>query len=152
MQNRHTSRFINDVLKVRDWSEAKLASHSGIGRSTISMHLTHKRKILPDQLVKYLLVLDHTEIPKLLVAWLRDNFPPDLATDLINENGDDVAAAVREFVPALDEDQERMLAWLAREMARDRELADLFHLLSARAGYRPKRTAASPAKRRHPRK
>lgn len=95
-----------------------------------------------------MVVLDHQEQPKLLAAWLRDNFPDDVTAHLLNDVRDNLSPEVKDYAPPLDDDHRKMLAWLAREMARDGELADLFTLLSARAGYRPRRTATGPAKRR----
>ena len=78
-----------------------------------------------------------------MVAWLRDNLPPDQIEHLLNPTDDKLNLNV-----ALDDDGKRMLGWWAREMARDSELRELFKLLSARAGYHPtRRTATGPVKR-----
>ena len=146
--NRIASRFLFSVLDARGWSESKLAKLSGVAPSVLSTHMSGARKIRPNHLAKYLGILGQHEQPKLLAAWLRDNFPDEVSGPLLNEAGDNLRPEVREFVPPLDDENKRMLAWLAREVARDGELAELFKLISARAGYRPRRTAAGPVKRR----
>ena len=152
MHNRIASRFIFSVLDARGWSESKLAKSSGVARSVLSTHLSGARRIRPNHLMQYLAVLDHQERPRLLAAWLRDNLEPELVQDLLNVTGDDLGLDVTAWVPKLDEENQRMLAWWGREISRDGELEELFQLLSARAGYRPKRTAAGPKKRRHKRR
>jgi transcriptional regulator with XRE-family HTH domain len=143
LHNRLASRFLFTALEARGWTESKLAKAAGVARSVISTQLSGARRIRPNHLHKYLAVLNHQERPLLLVAWLRDNLPPDQIEHLLNPTGDKLSLNV-----ALDDDGKRMLGWWAREMARDSELRELFKLLSARAGYHPKRTAAGPAKRR----
>jgi hypothetical protein len=152
LYNRIVARFIFSALDARGLSESKFAKEAGVARSVLSTHLSGVRKIRPNHLAKYMAVLDHQEQPKLLAGWLRDNFPEEVSVHLLNDTRNNLSRGVREFVPPLDDEHRRMLAWLAREMARDGELAHLFTLLSARAGYRPKRTAADPAKRQRQRR
>jgi hypothetical protein len=147
LHNRIASRYIFSVLDARGWSEAKLAKESGVARSVISMHLSGARKVAPKHLVQYLSALAQHERPGLLAAWLRDNFPPTLSHDMLEIDGN-LGLDVKQWVPHLDADNKRMLKWWGREIARDGELLELFRLLTARAGYRPRRTAAGPAKRR----
>jgi hypothetical protein len=151
LHNRIASRLIFSVLDARGWSESKLAKESGVARSVLSSHLSGARRIRPNHLVKYMLVLGHQERPRLLAAWLRDNMHQELVHDLLNVAGDDLGLDVREYVPTLDDENKRMLAWWEREMARDSELGELFKLLSARAGYRPRRKPGAATPRRHPR-
>jgi hypothetical protein len=149
LHNRLTSRFIKEWLDAQGWTESKLARESGVSRSVISDQLwSGKRRIRLAHFRSYWSLMNHQDRPKLLVLWLRDNIDQELLKDVLDTTGEDLSQHVKEFVPALGDEDKRMLAWLAREMARDGELADLFHLLSARAGYRPKRTAAGPVKRR----
>jgi hypothetical protein len=149
LHNRHAARFISSALDARSWSVTKLAAEIGTKRSVLSAQLSGARRIQLSHLMKYMRPLTHKERPRLLAAWLRDYIiDPDLVTDLLEATGDGVALDVREFVPGIDQDTKMLLAWWAREMARDCELHDLFKLLSAKAGYHPKRTAAGPAKRR----
>jgi hypothetical protein len=152
LYNRIVARFIFSALDARGLSESKFAKQAGVARSVLSTHLSGARKIRPNHLAKYMTVLDHEEQPKLLAGWLRDNFPEDVSVHLLNDARDNLRPEVREYVPPMDDEHRRMLAWLAREMARDAELAELFTLLSARAGYRPRRTAAGPPKRRRKRR
>jgi hypothetical protein len=147
LQNRHTSRFIIDWLEARGWTESKLAKESGISRPVVSAQLwAGTRKIRVNHAKAYMSVMNHQDRPKLLAAWLRDNIDAELLQDVLDGNGVDLSAHVKEFVPALDRENKLMLAWLAREIARDGELGELFRLLSAKAGYRPRRSAAGPAK------
>jgi hypothetical protein len=149
LHNRYTSRFIKDMLDARGWTESKLAKESGVSLAVISDQLwSGKRRIRLHHLKAYMSLANHQERPKLLALWLRENFPADITPHLLNEKGDDLAQAVKEFVPALEHEDKQMLSWLSREMARDGELGELFRLLSARAGYRPKRNGAGPAKKR----
>jgi hypothetical protein len=148
LYNRITSRFLNDVLKTRGWSRSKLAKLTGLSRSVISEHFAGDHRIrLVEHLVKYLDVLNHQEQTGLFSAWLRDNCPPVLVQHLLNGTGDDLGRDVKEFVPPLDVENKRRLAWLAREIARDKELDEVVSRFSAMAGYRPRRTAVHRAKR-----
>jgi hypothetical protein len=136
------------ALEARQWSELRLAKDAGVARSVISAHLSGTRKIQPPHLMKYLRVLNHQERPQMLAAWLRDVLEPDQVADVLNASGDDLNLDVKKWTPPLPDATTGMLAWWAREMARDGELAELFKLLSAKAGYHPARTVAGPVKRR----
>jgi hypothetical protein len=148
LHNRIVTPCIYEVLDARGWSVSKLAAEAGTKRSVLAAQLSGTRRIQPRHLIKYLKVVNHQERPILLSAWLRDYLDPDLVKDLLNATADGLAAEVENWAPPLDAEDERMLHWWAREIARDRELEELFKLLSARAGYHPKRTAADPVKRR----
>jgi hypothetical protein len=143
LHNRSTARFLFTALDVRGWTESRLAKAAGLARSVVSTQLSGARKIQANHLHMYLSVLNHRERPLLLVAWLRDNLPPDQMEHLLNVRGDKLDLNL-----TLGEDDKRMLVWWAREITRDGELYELFKLLSAKAGYRPGRTAAGPVKRR----
>lgn len=93
-------------------------------------------------------VFNHRERAALLIAWLRDYMGPEMAEQFLNAAGDDLSAEVKQCAPALGEEDKEMLSWWADEMKRDGELEELFKLLSAKAGYRPKRTTAGPVKRK----
>jgi transcriptional regulator with XRE-family HTH domain len=146
--NRIASQCIWSVLRARGWTQGNLAKESGVERTEISRQLAGERPINAQHLVQYLHVLNHQERRQLLIAWLRDNMGPEMAQDFLNEVGDDLSNAVKVWTPPLDKEDNRMLAWWAHEMARDAELEELFKLLSAKAGYRPTRTAARRVKRR----
>jgi hypothetical protein len=148
LHNRIAARFIFSALEVRDWTELRLARESGIARSVVSAHLSGVRKIQPDHLSKYMAVLNHQERKALLIAWLRDYMSPELVEACLNKARDDLSAAVKAWTPPLSEESGRMLDWWALETERDPELKELFKLLSAKAGYRPKRTTAGPLKRK----
>ena len=92
-------------------------------------------------------MLDHRDGLKLLIAWLHDNLQ-ERAPDFLNAAGDDLSDEVKAWTPAPDDEDQRMLAWWAREIVRDGELEELFKLLSAKAGYRPKGKATGPKRKR----
>jgi transcriptional regulator with XRE-family HTH domain len=143
LHNRHTSRFIIDWLEAQGWTESKLAKESGVSRPVVSAHLwSGTRKIRLNHLKAYMSVMNHQDRPKLVAAWLRDHIDAELLQDVLDADGVDVSRHVKEFVPALEDENKRMLAWLAREIARDGEVGEFFKILSARLGYRPRRTAA----------
>lgn len=142
VHNRLVARFVFSVLDARDWSEARLAKELGLPRTQVSMHLSGKRRIQAGHLMKYLGALNHHERPALLEAWIRDNATQELADDLLEMHGNLVA---NELPLTIDENNRRMLTWLAIEIERDGELAELFKMISVRVGYRPSRT---PKRRR----
>jgi transcriptional regulator with XRE-family HTH domain len=138
LHNRIAKRFIYEILEARGWSVSRLATESGIKRSVLAAQLSGSRRIQPQHLDRLLHVLDHYERPRLLAAWVRDVVAPDALMDLLNAQGDDLSPEVKAWAPALESDDKQMLLWWADEMTRDGELAELFKLLSAKAGYRPK--------------
>jgi hypothetical protein len=94
--------------------------------------------------------LNHQERPRILLAWLRDYLDPELVEDLLDVTGKGLD--VKRFVSELEGGDKEMLAWWAREMARDGELEELFRLLSTKAGYRPRQTVAGAVKRKRRRR
>lgn len=127
---------------------SKFAAETGTKRSVLAAQLSGTRRIRLRHVMQYLPVLDHRERQGLLAAWLRDYMNLEMVRELLNPTGDDLSPGVKEWLPALDEDDKQMLAWLAREMARDADVKELFKLLGARVGYHPERPAAGPVKRR----
>jgi hypothetical protein len=119
-----------------------------VARTELSRQLAGDRAINAQHLFQYLKVLKHEDGLKLLIGWLRDNMDPEIAQDFLNAAGDDLSDSAKTWTPAPDEEDGRRLAWWAREIGRDRELDELFKILSARAGYRPRRTITGPVKRR----
>ena len=61
-------------------------------------------------------------------AWLRDNLDGELIADLLDGTNTD-------SMPALEENQRRMLDWWATAIARDPELAKTFSHLTTKAGF-----------------
>ena len=141
--NRLASQCIWSALRARDWTQGRLAKESGVERSEISKQLAGARLINAQHLARYLKVLDHQDGLKLLIAWLHDNLQ-ECAPDFLNAAGDDLSDEVKAWTPAPDDEDQRMLAWWSREIVRDGELEELFKLLSAKAGYRPKGKANRP--------
>jgi transcriptional regulator with XRE-family HTH domain len=148
VHNRNAARFIFSALEVRGWTESKLAKAASVARSVVSAQLAGTRKIQPAHLVKYAQVFNHRERMALLIAWLRDHMGSELVEEFLNPAGDGISRHVKRWIPALGPGDKEMLTWWAHEMARDSELQELFKLLSAKAGYRPRRTVTGLVKRR----
>jgi transcriptional regulator with XRE-family HTH domain len=142
------SQFICSVLRERGWTQARFAKQCGIKQPLISKDLSSNRKhpISPAHLKKYLECLNHSERKRLFAAWMKGIVPSEVMADLLESDGN-LRLDVKAWLPALKNDDKEMLLWWAQEMTHDGELEELFKLLSARAGYRPK-TEAGPVKRR----
>jgi transcriptional regulator with XRE-family HTH domain len=129
VHNRLSSQELSRILNLRGWSERKLAERSGIVPSVVSGHLSGKRAIRSNHLAAYLKVLDRQERAMFLGAWLRDNLDHELVTDLLD-------GTKTESMPALKENQRRMLDWWATAIARDSKLAKIFSHLTTKAGFK----------------
>jgi hypothetical protein len=129
VHNRLSSQELFRILNLRGWSERKLAERSGIVPSVVSAHLSGKRVIRSHHLAAYLRVLDRQERAMFLGAWLRDNLDHELVTDLLDGTKTD-------SMPALEENQRRMLDWWAMAIARDSNLAKIFSHLTTKAGFK----------------
>jgi hypothetical protein len=129
VHNRLSSQQLFRILNLRGWSERKLAGRSGIVPSVVSAHLSGKRAIRSHHLAAYLKVLDRQERAMFLGAWLRDNLDHELVTDLLDGTKTD-------SMPALEENQRRMLDWWATAIARDSKLAKIFSHLTTKAGFK----------------
>jgi hypothetical protein len=128
IHNRLSSQQLFRILDLRGWNERKLAERSGIVPSVVSAHLSGKRAIRSHHLAAYLRVLDHQERAMFLDAWLRDNLDHELIADLLDGTQTD-------SMPALEENQRRMLGWWATAIARDSKLAKIFSHLTTKAGF-----------------
>jgi hypothetical protein len=129
IHNRLSSRQLFQILDLRGWNERKLAERSGIVPSVVSAHLSGKRAIRSHHLAAYLRVLDRQERAMFFGAWLRDNLDHELITDLLDGTN-------TESMPALEENQRRMLDWWATAIARDSKLAKIFSQLTTKAGFK----------------
>jgi hypothetical protein len=129
VHNRLSSQLLFRLLQLRDWSELKLAGHSGIARSVVSAHLSGQRPIRPHHLAAYLRVFDRHERAALLSTWLRDNLDQELIADLLEGTKTD-------SMSALEDNQRRMLDWWATAISRDSKLAKTFSHLTAKAGFK----------------
>ena len=146
--NRIASQCIWSALRARGWTQGNLAKESGVDRTEISKQLAGKQPIGHQHLFQYLKVLNYQDGLQLLIAWLRDNFGREFAQEFLNAAGDDLSDEVKAWTPPLDDEDKQMLAWLAREIARDGDMEELLKLICAKAGYRPKRTTAGLVKRK----
>lgn len=74
----------------------------------------------------------------MLAAWLRDTLPVSIIDDLLDVGSSRIQESVAEWRPGLglDQEQQSMLAWWARQLARDPELDAIFRALTRKAGYR----------------
>jgi transcriptional regulator with XRE-family HTH domain len=129
-------RVILRILDYRQWTERKLAAKAKLSPTVVSRHLSGRRKIQPEHLIKYLDCLDHEEASHLLVAWLRDRVGALRVDELVRAGGE---LQVDMTGWRVDPEQEKILRWWARETARDGELGELFKQLSARFGYKPRK-------------
>jgi hypothetical protein len=128
VHNRLSSQLLSRLLNLRGWNGRELAEHSGIVPSVVSAHLSGKRPIRPHHLAAYLSVLDRHERAAFLGTWLRDNLRHELIADLLEGTKTD-------SMPALEENQRRMLDWWATAIARDSKLAKTFSRLTTKAGF-----------------
>jgi len=128
IHNRLSSHQLFRILDLRGWNERKLAERSGLVPSVVSAHLSGKRAIRSHHLAAYLRLLDRQERALFLDAWLRDNLDHELIADLLNGTKTD-------SMPALEENQRRMLDWWATAVARDSKLAKIFSHLTTKAGF-----------------
>jgi PAS domain S-box-containing protein len=142
--NRITSRLLFEMLAVHDWSERQFAKRAGVSSSVLSEQLSGKREIHAHHLIRYLYPLHHEERPKLLAAWLRDHLPAEVVESLLDITGHSLSLDVRQWAPRLDEENNKMLSWWGEQITRDNELAELFILLSAKAGYRRRHKPSPP--------
>jgi transcriptional regulator with XRE-family HTH domain len=129
IKNRLSSQQLFRILDLRGWSGRKLAERSGIVPSVVSAHLSGKRAIRSHHLAAYLRVLDREERAMFFDAWLRDNLGHELITDLLD-------GTKTNSMPALEENQRRMLDWWATAIARDSNLAEIFSQLTTKAGFK----------------
>jgi hypothetical protein len=128
IHNRLSSQQLFRILDLRGWNERKLAERSGIVPSVVSAHLSGKRAIRSHHLAAYLRVLDRQERAMFLDAWLRDHLDGELIADLLDGTKTD-------SMPALEENQRRMLDWWATAIARNSKLAKTFSHLTTKAGF-----------------
>jgi hypothetical protein len=129
VHNRLSSQLLSRLLDSREWTERKLAERAGIVPSVVSAHLSGKRAIRSHHLAAYLRVLDCQERAMFFGAWLRDNLDHELIADLLD-------GTKTESMPALQENQRRMLDWWATAIARDSKLAKTFSHLTTKAGFK----------------
>src|SRR4029450_4558545 len=129
VHNRLSSQLLSRLLDSREWTERKLAERAGIVPSVVSAHLSGKRGSGSHHLAAYLRVLDRQERAMFFGAWLRDNLDHELVTDLLDGTNTD-------SMPALKENQRRMLDWWATAIARDSKFAKIFSHLTTKAGFK----------------
>ena len=129
IHNRLSSQQLFRILDLRGWNERSLAERSGIVPSVVSAHLSGQRPIRPHHLAAYLRVIDRQERAIFFGAWVRDNLDDELIADLLDGTSTD-------SMPALEENQRRMLDWWATTIARDSKLAKIFSHLTTKAGFK----------------
>jgi transcriptional regulator with XRE-family HTH domain len=129
------SRTLSHVMTANNWQQADLAKACGIDRATISHHINGARAIRDDHLAAYCTALDRTEQAQLVAAWLRDTLPPTTQDVVLSDSGDRIREDVAQWQPGLDDEQRQMLAWWSQKLATDRELDEIFRILTRRAGW-----------------
>jgi PAS domain S-box-containing protein len=135
MKNKLSSKVLFQILETHGWKQLELAKRAGIVHSTVSDHLTHQRAIRDEHLRGYLSALDRTERQILLAAWMRDTLGADVITDVLDVMTNRLREEVTSWSPGLNLEQERMLVWWKDQLARDPELAELFHRITLKSGY-----------------
>ena len=136
----NASKVLSTVLPLHSWQQGDLARASGLDRATVSLHINGARAIRDDHLAAYCTALDRTEQAQLVAAWLRDILPADAQAAVLSENSDRVQEEVATWRPGLDEEQRQMLHWWSQKLATDRELDEVFRILTRRAGWQSNST------------
>lgn len=124
-------------MTMHAWSQSELAAASHIAIPTVSHHLTGIRPIRDDHLRLYCAALDRTEQTQLVAAWLRDTLPGDVAINVLTAEGSRLAEEVVTWSPRLPADLRAMLEWWAAQLTADRELEEVFRIVTRRAGFEP---------------
>lgn len=131
----NASKVLSTVLPLHSWQQGDLARASGLDRATVSLHINGARAIRDDHLAAYCTALDRTEQAQLVAAWLRDTLPPTTQDVVLSDSGDRIREDVAQWQPGLDDEQRQMLAWWSQKLATDRELDEIFRILTRRAGW-----------------
>ena len=136
----NASRALTAAVFAHNWDQTALAKATGLHNSVVSLHLSGKRAIRDDHLAAYCGALSSTEQAQLVAAWLRDTLPSSAQSAVLSENSDSVQEEVAAWRPGLDEEQRQMLAWWAQKLATDRELDEVFRIVTRRAGWQSNST------------
>lgn len=131
------AKVLANALEVHTWQQADLAKASGIAAPTLSAQLNGTRAIRDDHLALYCTALDRTEQSQLVAAWLRDTLPTDAQEAVLSHDTNRLNEEVKLWKPGLDPDQQSMIQWWTERLALDRELDEVFRIVTRRAGWTP---------------
>jgi hypothetical protein len=106
-----------------------------LARTQVSLHVTGERPIRDDHLAAYCQALDKPEKSALIAAWLRDLLDARSQEEVLEPTSNRIGEESRAWRPQLDADLGPMLDWWSKELACDRELADIFRGISRKAGF-----------------
>lgn len=131
------AKVLSNVLSMRSWQQSDLAKACALDRATVSLHINGTRAIRDDHLALYCTALDHTEQAQLVAAWLRDTLPATAQESVLTSDSNRLAEEVRLWKPCLDPEQQSMLQWWTERLALDRELDEVFRIVTRRSGWQP---------------
>ncbi len=131
------AKVLSNVLSMRSWQQSNLAKASALDRATVSLHINGTRAIRDDHLAAYCTALDRTEQAQLVAAWLRDTLPANAQESVFAADSHRLAEEVKLWKPGLDPEQQSMLQWWTERLALDRELDEVFRIVTRRTGWLP---------------
>jgi len=130
-----TLAVLTNICADQNWTQSTLEKATGIERSTISHHRSGERPVRDKHLIKYLSAVPASDRPRLLAAWLRDTQVPETLDVIFPPGSNLMDAKVADWQPSLSDTDRTALEWLASEMLRDSELADMIRTLIRRLGH-----------------
>lgn len=131
------AKVLSNVLFMRSWQQSDLAKASALDRATVSLHINGTRVIRDDHLALYCTALDRTEQAQLVAAWLRDTLPEATQQAILEPDSNRLNEQVTLWKPGLDPEQQSMLQWWTERLALDRELDEVFRIVTRRSGWQP---------------
>lgn len=131
------AKVLSNALAMHSWTQSDLAKATTIDVATVSHHINNRRAIRDDHLALYCNALDRTEQAQLVAAWLRDTLPTDAQEAVLSHDTNRLNEEVKLWKPCLDPDQQSMIQWWTERLALDRELDEVFRIVTRRAGWTP---------------
>ena len=131
------AKVLSNAISMHCWSQADLAKASGMDRTQVNLHINGTRAIRADHLALYCNALDRTEQAQLVAAWLRDTLPAAAQEAVLSHDTNRLNEEVKLWKPCLDPEQQSMLQWWTERLAIDRELDEVFRIVTRRAGWTP---------------
>ena len=131
------AKALSNVIFMRSWQQSDLAKASGIAAPTVSAQISGARVIRDDHLALYCTALDRTEQVQLVAAWLRDTLPANAQEAVLSHDTNRLNEEVKLWKPGLDPEQQSMIQWWTERLALDRELDEVFRIVTRRAGWTP---------------
>ena len=131
------AKVLSDALAMHSWTQSDLAKATTIDVATVSHHINNRRAIRDDHLALYCNALDRTEQAQLVAAWLRDTLPDTTQDAILEPHTNRLREEVQLWQPGLNPEQQSMIQWWTERLARDRELDEIFRIITRRAGWTP---------------